>query len=62
MRLGTWLHFPYSGGAWDQPESLLTLVKYAWQAWYVFGYKPKNAMKWTVDDAEFIDWVNDGTN
>jgi hypothetical protein len=60
MRSGVWLHYPYSGGAWEQDEVLMTLVQQAWRSWYVFGYKPKNKMAWDDDDAEYIEWVAHG--
>ncbi len=58
MANGAWLNYPHSGGAMDQDELLLSLVKVAWRAWHVFGYKPANKIKWSDDDSDFIAWVN----
>ena len=62
MRSGNWLHFPYPGGAWSQPDGLLELIRDARRAWYVFAYMPKNKMRWSEEDSEFIAWVTDGSD
>jgi len=54
------IHLPFAGGAWEQDELLLMLIGHARRAWEVFGFKPKNKMKWTPEDRDYIAWVNDG--
>ena len=62
FRSGVWLHYPFSGGAWEQDAGLLDLVRQAWRVWYVVGYMPDNKIDWTSDDAEFLAWIdNDGS-
>jgi len=62
MARGVLVNLPYSGGVWEQPEGLLHIMSFAHQAWYTFKFMPKNKMKWSPEDAEFIDWVNNGPN
>ena len=57
MRSGVLTHLPYSGGIWDQPEGLLHLIGTAWRAWYIWGYKQKNSIKWDEADSDFMAWV-----
>ena len=60
MPSGRMIHLPFAGGAWEQDELLLMLIGHARRAWEVFGFKPKNKMKWTPEDRDYIAWVNDG--
>ncbi len=62
MAGGNLLHLPFSGGAWDQDDTLMYLIGIAWRAWYVYKFMPANEMKWTEDDADFIAWVADEEN
>jgi hypothetical protein len=59
MVSGNLLHLPFSGGAWDQDDTLMYLIGIARQAWYVFKYMPANEMKWDEADGNFIAWVAD---
>jgi hypothetical protein len=58
MNNGVLTNLPFLGGVWDQPPDLLDYIATAWRAWYVFGYKPKNNIKWTPEDAEFMAWID----
>ena len=58
---GTMLNYPHPGGAWDQDARLLSLIETARRAWYVFGFKPANKLKWTPEDKDFMRWVNNGS-
>lgn len=51
------INMPFTGGVWDQDSDLLSVLSTAWQAWYIFGYMPKNKIKWGPDDRDFIAWV-----
>ena len=60
MASGKLLHLPFSGGAWDQDDTLMYLIGIAWRAWYVFKFIPANeGIDWTEDDGDFIAWVAD---
>jgi hypothetical protein len=59
MQTGNWLHLPFPGGVWNQPEGLMELVNTAWQAWYIFKYMPDNKLKWQSAHADFIAWIDD---
>jgi hypothetical protein len=58
MASGNLLHLPFSGGVWDQDDTLMYLIGIARQAWYVFKYMPANKMKWDEDDSAFMVWVD----
>jgi hypothetical protein len=62
MARGVLVNLPHSGGVYDQHEGLLHLMSIAQQAWYIFKYMPTNDIKWKPADAEFIDWVNHGSD
>ncbi len=52
------LHLPFSGGAWEQDDHLLSLISLAQTAWYIFKYKPMNEKPLTIEDSDFIAWVH----
>ncbi len=60
METGALLHLPFSGGAWEQDNHLLSLISNAQTAWYIFKYMPMNEISLTLEDSEFIAWVHDG--
>lgn len=62
MVSGTLHNLPFSGGAWEQDDLLMSNIETARRAWLIFGYKPANKIKWTPDDADFMAWVDNGTD
>lgn len=52
------MNMPFSGGVWDQDSGLMALIHTAWQAWYVWSYKPKNKMQWGPEDRDFMAWAS----
>lgn len=58
MQNGRIERFPEPGGAMEQNEFLLTMMRIAWRIWFIIDFMPANGLSPNKDDTELLAWAS----